>query len=423
MRKYLWIFVVVLLPVQSSAQSISARFATSFYSWERQVTDSTSKDHLRLYQTGQLTIGKLAGNRLSLHLYSQVSQDLAEDADGDPIPRLYNAYFQWQERKGLVQKIKLGRQRIYSGVAYGTIDGIDLTLRAGKLFKVGGFVGYLVPFSNEIEADNWNDSHAFGVRASTNKLFGSRILISFLQRNRRPAAYLLPGRFTQRVLSFKSLDQRLVGVDFYRSFSRQINLYGRFDYDIEQERVRKGQIELRVAPTEKLQITGEFFHRAPLIEANSIFAVFNQNTTQDIGLHANYRFQQNWSLNGNFGLLLYDGDETVRFGVGLRCKYGSLGYNFRRGFGGENNGVYAAFNYPLTAKLGLLASTGFSRYSLFDEDASKNTSLTGSFGFNYRPHKHFSVDFLGQGLRNRFLSNDFRFFVKANYWVFKTRKP
>lgn len=422
MKKYLWLLCILFLPLQTNAQSLNARFSTSFYSWERHLADSTSTDHLRLYQTAQVTIGQLASNKLSFHLYGLTSQDISEDADDDPIPRLYNAYFQWQERKGIIQKVKIGRQRVYSGVAYGSIDGIDLTFRAGKLFKFGGFVGFLVPFSNEIELDEWDDSHAFGVRASTNKILGTKILVSFMQRNRRPAEYSAPGRYTQRILSFKSLEQRLVGIDIYRSISRKISAYGRFDYDLEQERVRRGQLEIRVSPKRNWELVGEFFHRAPLIAANSIFTIFELNTTQEVGLRANYRFKNDWVLNGNFGILLYEGDETVRFGFGLRCKYGYFGYNFRRGYGGQNNGVYATLNYPLTAKLGLLASTGVARYSLFNEDANKNTSLTGSLGFNYRASKHFSVNFLGQGLRNRFFSNDFRFFVRANYWFFTAKK-
>jgi hypothetical protein len=412
----------VFLPLQTNAQSINTRFSTSFYSWERQLTERSSTKHLRLYQTAQITIGKLASNRLSFHLYGQASQDLAEGAENDPIPRLYNAYFQWKERKGVLARVKMGRQRVYSGVAYGAIDGIDVTLRAGKLFKVGGFVGFLVPFSNEIEVDSWDQSHAFGVRASTNKILGTKILVSFMQRNRRPVAYSAPGRFTQRKISFESLEQRLVGVDIYRSFSRQVSVYGRFDYDLEQERVRRGQFEIRVTPIQKLELAGEFFHRAPLIAANSIFAVFDLNTTQEIGIRANYHLRKNWTLFGKVSFLIYDGDQTQRLSLGVRSKYGYLGYNFRKGYGGQNNGIVASFNYPLTAKLGLLASTGISRYSLFNEDAEKNTSLTGSFGFNYRPAKHFSVDLLGQGLRNRFFSNDFRFFVKANYWFFTTKK-
>lgn len=422
MKKLAFLLIAVaILPAQIHAQSLNARFSTSLYSYERNLAQNAAVNYLRLYQTAQVTVGQLANNRLSFHFFGQISQDLSEKADDDPIPRLYNAYLQWQERKAILNQVKLGRQRVYSGVAYGAIDGIDLTLRAGNLFKIGGFAGFLVPTSNEIEIKSWGASHAFGLRASTDRLLGSKILVSFMQRNRQPVNYSAPGQFTQRILTFESLEQRLLGVDIYRSFSRRLNVYGRFDYDLEQERVRRTQVELRVSPSQKLELAGEFFHRAPLIDANSIFTVFEQNTSQDVGLRANYRINQTWFIDGNVGYQIYDGDETLRFGLGLRCRYGYFGYNFRRGYGGQNNGAYAAINYQLNSKFGVVASTGLSRYSLFNEDTDEYTSITGSVGVNYRPHKLFSVDVLGQGVRNRFYDNDFRLFVKANYWFFKAR--
>jgi len=418
----LLLIAVATLPLQLHAQSLNARFSTSLYSYERNLTENTTASYLRLYQTAQLTIGQLASNQLSFHFFGQISQDLAESADDDPIPRLYNAYLQWQERNAILNQVKLGRQRVYSGVAYGAIDGVDVTVRAGNFFKIGGFAGFLVPISNEIEIDSWDASHSFGLRASTDRLLGSKILISFMQRNRQPVNYTMPGQFTQKLLTFESLEQRLIGVDFYRSFSRRLNFYGRFDYDLQQERVRRTQVELRVSPTQKLELAGEFFHRAPLIDANSIFTVFEQSTSQDVGLRANYKLNQTWFLDGNFGYQIYDGDESLRFGLGLRCRYGYFGYNFRNGYGGKNNGAYAALNYQLNSKFGVVASTGVSRYSLFDENSDEYTSITGSLGVNYRPHKLFSVDVLGQGVRNRFFSNDVRFFVKANYWFFTAKK-
>nr|NIR47088.1 hypothetical protein [candidate division KSB1 bacterium]NIR68451.1 hypothetical protein [candidate division KSB1 bacterium]NIS22683.1 hypothetical protein [candidate division KSB1 bacterium]NIT72280.1 hypothetical protein [candidate division KSB1 bacterium]NIU28639.1 hypothetical protein [candidate division KSB1 bacterium] len=160
LRKYFWLLggLILSMPFQLNAQSINARFTTSFYSWERHLTETVDETHFRIYQTARITVGQMAGNRLSFNFYGQGTQDVAESADDDPIPRLYNAYLQWRERNGIVQRVRLGRQRIYSGVAYGTIDGVDATFRVGKLFKVGGFVGFLVPFSNEIEVGDWDDS-------------------------------------------------------------------------------------------------------------------------------------------------------------------------------------------------------------------------------------------------------------------------
>lgn len=419
MKRLIYILLMLLVTGQVYGQSVSGRFSTTVYSWERNPADSLSETHARVYQTAQVTIGNLASRRVSFHFYGLLSQDLAKSAEDDPIPRIYHTYLQWHARKGLVQRVRLGRQRVYSGVAYGTVDGIDLNFRIGESVKIGGFAGILVPFSNEIEIGNWDDRHAFGFRVSTTKLAGTKVLVSFMQRNRAPAAYSAPGRYTGRKITFESLEQRLLGLDLHRRFARKLNLYGRLDYDLEQERVRRGQVELRLAASDKLTLSGEFIHRAPLIEANSIFTVFEQNTTQEFGVRGSYRFGQRWFLNGNLAVQKYDGDETVRFGLGVRGKYGSLGYNFRKGYGGQNNGAYAALNYPVTPKLGLVATTGLARYTLFDDDLETHTSLTGSVGLNYRPRKQLAIDILGQGIRNRFSSSDFRIFVKASYWFFK----
>lgn len=401
------------------AQSLSGRFSTSIYSWERQLSTSDSETHAKLFQTAQLTVGKLAGNRLSLHLYGVFAQDLAVSAEEDPALRLYNSYLQWKDRTGILERVRVGRQRIYSGVAYGTIDGIDAGVRVKDYFKIGGFAGALVPPANDVEVGKWDDAHAFGLRLSTSKLAGTRVLVSFMQRNRTPVAYSAPGRYTGRILKFDDLEQRLVGLDVQRRFSERVDVYGRLDYDIEQERLRRGQLELRLTASDKLNFSGEFVHRAPLLAANSIFSVFEQNTMQDLGLRASYRISPVWFLSGNFGVQVYEGDESLRFGLGLRGRYGSFGYNFRRGYAGQNNGAYASLTYPLTPKMGLVATTGFSRYSLFSEDLETQTSLTGSLGLNYRPHKLLSLDVLGQGVRNRFDSHDVRLFIKANYWFHK----
>ncbi len=415
---------LLLVPLLSQvpAQSVNGRFTTSFYSLERQ-TLSGSETQSILYQSAQLTIGQMAGNRLSAHFFGHGAQGLGDEIDsGEPVFRLYNSYLQWHDKKNLLQRIRLGRQRLYSGVAYGTIDGVDLTLRLGRRFKVGGFAGLLALPGNDVDIADWDDRHALGLRVSARDLLGTRVLVSFMQRNRRPLSYTSPGRFTQRILSYQSLEQRLIGVDLQRQFSRRVGFYGRFDYDLEQERLRRGQVELKYSANTRLEVALEFFHRAPLLAANSIFTVFELNTTQDVAVRANYRFTGNWFVNGNVGFSQYDGDETVRFGAGLGSKYGSFGYNFRRGYGGQNSGAYAALSYPLTQKLGVVANTGLSRYRLFDEDADSNTSLTGSVGINYRFKQHCSFNVLGQGIRNRFLDNDFRVLVKANYWFFASQK-
>lgn len=413
---------LALLPAQLWSQSFNARFTTSFYSWERHLLEQVSETHVWLYQTMQITVGQLFDNRLSFRLYGQASQDVAASAEDDPMSRLYNGYLQWRQPGGVLRSVKLGRQRIYSGVAYGTIDGVDLTLGIGDRIKVGGFVGMLVPFSNDIEVGAWDDSRTYGVRLGADDILGTKLLLSYMQRHRRPDSYIseLKQQLTggSGLITFESRAQRLVGIDLTRRFGRRVDAYGRLDYDLLQEHVRRAHLELKVAATQKVDLSAHVFHRAPLLDENSIFWVFGDATTQDVGLRGSYQFRTGWFATGDVAFTQYDGDETVRFSFGLRHPYGSLGYNFRSGYGGKNNGVYASLSYPLTPQIGLLAATGFSRYSLFSEDADLNTSLTGSAGINYRPTRQFALDVMAQGLRNRFYDGDLRVFVRASYWVF-----
>jgi hypothetical protein len=409
--------MLTLLAVADSAgQSLNTRFTTSFYSWERYLTESETQNHFRVYQTLQFTLGQMANNKLSLHFYGLASGDVSNHAEDDVVPRLYATYLQWREPKGLVKRVRVGRQRIYSGVAYGTIDGADLEFRFGKYITAGGFAGALVPFTNTIEISKWDDSNMFGVRLGIADLLGTRVLLSYAQRNRLPAAYPAPGRFTEQRITFDSREQSLVGLDVYRTFSNRVNAYGRFDYDLEQERVRRGQVELRLAASQRWEVSAEFFHRAPLLEANSIFVVFEQYTSQDILGRVSYRLPSGWTFYGDAGVQLYQDDETLRFGVGARCRYGYLGYNFRRGYGGLNNGLYAALTYPVSKRLTAMLTTGFSRYSLYSTDAEKYTALLGTAGFNYRTSRKFSFDVTAQGLHNKNYNDDLRLFARANYW-------
>jgi hypothetical protein len=421
LRPFVIVVAVCLLPVFISngwAQSLNTRFTTSFYTWERYLSGDESQNHARLYQTMQFTLGQMANNKLSLHFYGQASGDMSNASDDDVIPRLYTAYLQWRERKGIVKRFRVGRQRIYSGVAYGAIDGADVEFRIGKHLVLGGFAGFLVPFTNSIEIGDWEQNNMYGARLAIPNLSGTRVMLSYAQRNRSPGDYTQPGRYTGKILTFDSRENSLIGLDVYRAFSDRFNAYGRFDYDLEQERVRRAQIEVRGSVSKRIQLSAEVYHRAPLIAANSIFMVFEQFTSQDLLARVSYLLDGGWSLYSDAGVQLYKDDDTVRFGLGARGRYGYVGYNFRRGYGGSNNGLYAALNYPVTKGFTAIVTTGFSRYSLYSTDADMFTALSGTAGFNYRASKQFSLDLLAQGLHNRFYDDDLRLLARANYWFF-----
>lgn len=410
--------IMVGLAFSANAQSLNARFSTSFYSWETQLSEALSNNHFRIYQTARATVGQMAGGKLSLHLYGQVSKDVGATADEEAVLGLYSSFLQWRDSKGILKKARLGRQAVYGGVGYGTIDGINADFRIGDFIDVGGFVGMLVPYRSKAELSEWDERHAFGARVRLNNLLKTKLLLSYMRRDRTPTPYVPAGQLSTDLLEFNSKEQELAGVDVYRPFGSQLSAYGRLDYDLIQERVRRAQVELTVKPSRRLELAAEFFHRSPLLAANSIFTVFDIETTQDVALRANYLLAGGWRLNCNVGMQQYSGDDNIRFALGASCKYGHVGYNFKSGYGGYNNGLFGSLSYPLRPNLSVLATAGISRYGLLDEDGDRFTALSSSLGLNYRPNQTFSLDVTGQNLRTRWLDNDVRVFARANYWFF-----
>jgi hypothetical protein len=406
---------ILLTTSNLSAQTLSLRLTTSAYSWEVHPSLTSSETQVRGFQQAQLTVGKLGNPNLSFTAFWQSAANLA-GADMAPLHRLYNAYFRWRRLAKRVD-LRLGRQRLYDGVAYGTVDGLRASVRLPGDIELVGFAGLLVPLSRKVEIGSWDDGHLFGGRVKLMNLAGARASISYMRRS-RSLAYLRPGRFSQRILVFTDRQQELAGLDVQRAFGRQLSLYGRFDWDFEQERVRRAEVEMRVNPSDRLELSGVFIHRAPLIDANSIFTVFDSYTTQELLVRAAYAFRPGLSVFARTARLWYNGDNGFRAAVGLQTRYGTLGFEHRSGYGGSSNGLTGSLAYPLRPGLALIAGTGFSSYRLFDDTGDYDLSLTGSLGVQYRPNRKLTIDLRGHGLRNKFFKNDMRVFLRVSYWLF-----
>lgn len=419
MKLLIILSTLFMLPVHLQSQSINARFSSSLYSFERFTSETESENHIRATQGLQLTVGQLASNKLSFRLNTLVADDFLAPAD-QTLFRISSGYLQWREKNGVIRTIKLGRQRLYTGVAFGAIDGIDMTARIGKHFKLGVFAGVLVTETNKFSVENWNNAKAFGFNLKFPELLGVKSMLSYIKRDRAREAY-------QSLLSTDSVpvnrawsveEQQLVGVDLLRNFCNKTYLHGRFDVDLYNRRVRKGLFGIRHILSDEVEMSFDFLHHSPFVARNSIFSVFATETSQSFAGRLSYRFGNGFSLNGNFGYVVYSGDESLRFGLNLAGKYGNIGYGFRDGYSGKKNGVHGAINYPFNRNIALFASTGFSRYQLFGDNAESYNSFTTSVGMKCRATKRLSFDVIAQSLNNRFYDSDLRFFIKGNYWLF-----
>ena len=183
MKKIFSLFKIVCLIVMLPfgvifAQTISGRLSTSVYSWQQRNIEDESAQHVRAYQLANISIGNIGVQGLSFHTYFNLSHDLGKQAVNDPRVWLYNLYFNFKTLKNTLD-IGVGRQRIYAGVGYGTVDGVRLKYRFKDYFNVKFYAGMLAPLQKSTElADFDADNLSWGFHITSAKIKKVRIGIS-----------------------------------------------------------------------------------------------------------------------------------------------------------------------------------------------------------------------------------------------------
>lgn len=400
-----------------AAANIDGRLTTSLYTYEGLQTDTTTTNYARVYQSARLNIGDLIAPQLSFHSYFQGTTDLGQQADSDPRLRLYHAYLAWKDASYNVQ---VGRQRVYAGVGYGSIDGARARLKRGR-FALLLYGGALVPVDRGAAIGRWDEGQLWGGRVSAQGLFGSDLSLSFAHHQRRPDAYATKGRYSGLTLSPSAVERRLVGVDARRRFAGGHSLYARFDYDLQTEQLRRSELSGRYAFSPRLSAQLDWFRRAPNVFYNSIFSAFPSTDYQEIASRLHYRASANLHLSASFAQLLYDGDSAQRLGlVASIGNHYSLGYYRTMGYARQSDGLVGNIHYPLTSKLLLRGELDLAAYERYEDAVDRDELLTGALGLNWRPTRRAQLELGLQGLRNPLDHSDTRLFLRCS-WRFSRR--
>jgi|GEM_PF-2476059 hypothetical protein len=419
MRRAVLLLVFLVLPVWSWAQGLSLRFTTAMYNWERYDTVNRSSKHLRLYQLADMSVTRLFHQRnLSFHLYGGISGDVGQRAGNDPQNLLYHAYLEWKNVFGM-GRIKIGRQRIYSGVGFGTMDGISVRLRFAHSYSFLVYAGLLAPALNEARFESWKKAHMYGAQMLIQPMNTFRFSLSYVLRNRMPIEYLR-GRFSQRVITFAGVQNHLVGVDAWYQPTRRLRFYGRLDYDLGLQDIRRAELTANGSFSTRLQLGIRAVHRTPYQNLNSIFSVFTQYGYDEYRLSVAYRFSPDMRFSGYGGVRSYKGDHSSFFGGGVYWKGHYAGYFRRSGYEGEGDNLVFQTQWRLSTKWVLNAGGNLFSYRIFpDIEAERETAVAGIFGLRGRLRDWLQLDAQIQYLKNERYQSDIRFFFRAVYTYFR----
>lgn len=427
-------FIALSLCTAVSAQTLSGRLTTSFYTFERNDTPELSATQARGFQMFSLDFNS---KNILFRAFGQSDTDFKTQLAGDGKVRMYNLYLQFKNIAKRAE-IKLGRQPIFSGVAVGTIDGAQVKIDATNWLRIKGFAGSLMPANQRLKlVDDLDQNYMAGGQINFYPSSDINIGVSYFNKNQQRASYnalradSIGNVFTQFIEPDNQAFQ-FASLDASWNMSPTTNLYARGDYDLSGEQMTRAEFSARTELTSKLSMNGSYTFRSPRLPRNSIFWVFNIENNHEIEGGVYYRYTPSFGIFGNVAGIFYEEPATVRTAldpkvqnkslratVGLDFGYGNLSYVRRGGYAGTLDGLNGSAYYPfLQGKFLPNLQLSWASYTTDSETVEKQSLFSGAAGVLLKPHKLLSLDGQLQFLHNRFYSNDMRFLFRLQYWFF-----
>ena len=414
MQRFWFGFLIVILINPVWGATFSGRLTSSAYSWQARETGGADVRHLRLYQVAMLNVGQVGGQALSLHSHLQFSGDVLDDVNGREHYRIYSAYAKWA-KKGV--DVRFGRQRIYGGVGFGTIDGGRAAVEVMNGLQVVGYAGMLTPLVPDDGIGTWDEGHLWGgqVMVDIQKTY---LTMSYAQRSREPLAYLGAGRYSQILINNDGTQFRRLGFDARHDWTKA-SVYGRVDLDADAWAVQEFEVTGEAQVSDALRLAVAYEHRKPSLYLNSILSVFEVQDNQEVEVRATYKLSDLAKVLLRGTRSLFDGDSAWHLGAGLSWGTAYLGYARRMGYSGDNDAFTASVHHVVNDRWTMQANGSVASYRLYDAQVSRQRAWSGSVGTRCQVQKAVSLDVEAQVLHNAYYNRDARIFVRGSYWFFK----
>ncbi len=409
----------ILLVSQTQAQFVTGRFTTSLYGWQGTDANASKLNFVRGYENVQLSANS---GDFSFATNLQASNDFAAKIGTDPELRLSSLVLRARNIISLLD-LSAGRQYVFGGVGNGIIDGLDLkSSLLGGLVSAQVYGGYNVMDTRVI---NWKKSLAnnsfFGAQLTGRPLENLSLGLSYMNRRREPDAFTvvrLDSLLNPYLVTLYSTpyEEEYASVDANYDVLPDVNLYGRGDYDLNFERISRAELNARVGVLTSLYLTADVLHREPRVAYNSIFAVFNSNSTEEVEGGADYLIGAAIRTYARYAFVRYRDDNSQRLTLGGTYDIVSASFTHNFGFAGDLNGIALQAAYPLRDRVFIpMISAGYGSYKISPEAATNNV-VNGSLGLTYRPVPSASANIQMQYTQNRLYSSDVRIYLNFTYW-------
>lgn len=413
----LFICLLVGLSSISFSQNLNGRIMSALYTFERFDTAGSSATHARTFQMLYLNFGN---RNISLKTNLNLESDITESISYDPRFRVNNLYIDIKNLFNLVY-FKLGRQPLYSSVSGGVFDGFTLGIKY-RWFDVNGYYGGNTPAYQKLElTDDLSNDYVAGGKVTVTALMNTRIALKYINKNFKNPSYLTLRQDENLnpiayVIENNSRQYEFVSGEISYDLPQIIRFDTRYDYDLNFKTTSKFEIMGRYEGAKNFGFSVYYNYREPKVRYNSIFSVFDYGNTKEIEFGTDYQFENGFRFAGKLASVTFGEENSQRLSASLSSRWGSLSARKTFGETGELDAIslYTAHSFYeglVTPSLSL----GYTSYKISPAE-DRNELLSILFGLNYRPYRTFSVDAQGQYFNNKIYKNDFRLFLKLNYW-------
>lgn len=411
-------FGLVLLSAGASAQLMTGRLSTSMYGFEGRDSAQASVMMLRAYENVYFNA---ATEDYTFNMNAMVSNDFGTAIETDPELRV-NSFLLKMKNIGGAADITAGRQFVYAGVGSGLIDGLSGTARfMDRTLSVTGYGGSNVIQSREIRKNYIGTNGLFGGQITYAPMEEAVVGVSYMNKRwqRKPyTALRMDSLFNPYavVINSRPNEEELASVDVEYQHENSLTLQAKSEFDFHSDEISKIQTFARYGVMKELNVTGEYIYRQPRVAYNSIFSVFNINSTQEIEGGLEYRPEASTFVYARFANVAYSDTSSQRLVVGGTYNVVSASYTQNFGYAGELNGISVQAVYPMMDRvLTPMIAFGYASYKHDKADAS-STVINGTAGLVYRPKQSLSTDLQMQWMSNPQYKSDVRIFLKVNYW-------
>lgn len=413
------IILLLVCSLSSVAQLINSRLTTSLYTFQGRDTSLEKQTYLRAYENIYLTV---ASNDVSFNMNALVSNDFGTSLATDPELRVSSLLVKVREIGGLVD-VSAGRQFIFAGAGYGLIDG---TLASAKFWEdrinFTAYGGTNVIHTRDIKSQWIGDNGMYGGQLVIAPVENGSLGLSYMNKRmiRKPyKAVRADSLFNPQIIVINSLPlaEELASVDLQYDYDGKVLVQGRTDYDLFHEDISRIQAFTRIKATDEISATAEYIFREPRVAYNSIFSVFNVNSTKEIEGGIEYRPLAKTFFFARFANVEYVDENSQRLAIGGTYDFVSAAYTQNFGYAGELNGISIQAAYPMMERvITPTCGIGYASYKHAKTDPS-STVVNVHAGAVYRPTKALSTDVQLQWMQNPQFNSDLRVFLKFTYWL------